>query len=223
MRRLIGWSLEFKWLHYQGQRRNRYRRFMMTSSAIWGCFFHFAQCIWRRTQKCGLATDYSSNVEVRKFVRRTAALPLVPLDMVEDVWLDIIADSPQHDKVTDLMDYVTSTWNEDNWSPAMWNHFGNEGHRTNNNLEGLHHKLNKVVMKAHLNIFEIVRVLEREQSVTEVKLAQLEGNLRQRPRKRKYRIIDSRLSSLKHRLMDNDLDSMEYVDSVSDLLKLEWI
>jgi len=186
-----------------------------------GCLFHFAQCIWHRTQKAGLATDYSDDPEVKKFVRRAAALPLVPLDKVEDTWLEIIADSPQGDRVMEVMDYVTTTWIEGQWSPAMWNHFGNDGHRTNNHLEGWHHKLNQVVKKAHPNIYDMIRLLKREQSITEVKVSQLDGHWRQPPRKRKYRIIDARMRSLKEQLLGDELSTIEYTDHVADLLKLE--
>ena len=34
------------------------------------CFFHYTQCIWRKTQKLGLATAYRDNDNVRLFVRR---------------------------------------------------------------------------------------------------------------------------------------------------------
>ena len=45
---------------------------------IKGCFFHYTQCIWRETQKCGLQTYYKKNDDITKLVRRAAVLPLVP-------------------------------------------------------------------------------------------------------------------------------------------------
>lgn len=196
-------------------------RAVFPTTHLRGCLFHFAQCIWRRTQRLGLVSDYSEDEEVKKLVRRAAALPLLPLDMVEDVWAAIVGESPLGEKTTELMDYVTTTWIEGQWSPAVWNHFGNDGYRTNNHLEGWHHKLNQVVKKMHPNIFEIVKLLKREQSITEVKMKQLGGHWRAPPRKRKYRTIDARLRSLKDQLMEDSLSVLEYTDNVSDLLKLE--
>ncbi|XP_046547382.1 uncharacterized protein LOC124257380 [Haliotis rubra] len=135
-----------------------------------GCFFHYTQCIWRRVQKIGLATEYKHDEDVTKLVRRAAALPLVPEDKVEDVWVDAIGNAPQGEKATQLMDLVTSTWIEGSWPLSMWNHFGNDGHRTNNNLEGWHHKINKFAKKTHPNIYELVRLIQKEQSVAEVKI-----------------------------------------------------
>ena len=117
-----------------------------------GCFFHYTQCIWRHTQKVGLASEYTENDRFQKVVRHASALPMLPLDKVEDVWAETIADSPQDDKVTLLMDYVTNTWIEGPCNPEMWNHFGNGNHRTNNHLEGWHHKINQVAKKSHPNI-----------------------------------------------------------------------
>ena len=45
-------------------------------------------------QRFGLAVAYSENDEIQKVVRRTSALPIVPLDKIEDVWADRVADSP---------------------------------------------------------------------------------------------------------------------------------
>ncbi|XP_046339071.2 uncharacterized protein LOC124120313 [Haliotis rufescens] len=186
-----------------------------------GCFFHFTQCMWRRVQKEGLATEYPSVEEVKKVVRRASALPLVPLDMVEDVWADAIADRPQGVKVTRFMDYVTTTWVEGSWSKDLWNHFGNQGRRTNNNLEGWHHHLNKSAQKTHPNIFEVVNLLKREQSLTEVRVEQLGAHPRAPARERKYRVIDSRLRALKEDLLNQLTTTMDYTDDVADLLHWE--
>ncbi|XP_071118353.1 uncharacterized protein [Haliotis cracherodii] len=183
-----------------------------------GCFFHFTECKWRRVQKEGLATEYTSVEEVKKVVRRASALPLVPLDMVEDVWADAIADSPQSVKVTRFMDYITTTWVEGSWSKDLWNHFGNQGRRTNNNLEGWHHHLNKSA-QTHPNIFEVVNLLK--QSLTEVRVEQLGAHPRAPARKRKYRVIDSRLCALKEDLLNQLTTTMDYTDDVADLLHWE--
>lgn len=47
-----------------------------------------------RTQQVGLATEYTTNAEVRKTVRDAAALFLVPLQKVEDLWMETIAENP---------------------------------------------------------------------------------------------------------------------------------
>ncbi|XP_048240880.1 uncharacterized protein LOC125374129 [Haliotis rufescens] len=110
--------------------------------------------------------DYKEDEEVKKLVRRAAALPLVPRDKVDDVWLDAIADSPAGPKVTAFMDYVTTSWvQEGAFMPEIWNHFENQGHRTNNHLEGWHNKIKKLAKKCHPNIYEVVKLFQRERPV----------------------------------------------------------
>ena len=47
-----------------------------TQATLKNCFFHYAQCIWWKTQKLGLTTAYRDNDNVRLFVRRAAVLPI---------------------------------------------------------------------------------------------------------------------------------------------------
>ena len=52
-----------------------------------GCLFHYAKAIWKKTQEYGLQTQYKDVPDANKLVRRAAALPLLPLDRLEDYWL----------------------------------------------------------------------------------------------------------------------------------------
>jgi len=103
-----------------------------------------------------------------------------------------------------FMDYVTSQWIEGRvFSQEKWNHFSNDGRRTNNNLEGWHHKINTIADKCHPNIYEVLNIIKREESVKQVKVAQLDGHWRAPPQKRRYVNIDARIRSLKDKLMNN--------------------
>ena len=50
------------------------------------CFFHFTQCIWRKTQACGFAGQYRQDDNIKTLVRQEAVFPLVPVNEVEDMW-----------------------------------------------------------------------------------------------------------------------------------------
>ena len=49
------------------------------------CFFHYTQCIWRKTQDTGLQIHYKNNNHIKTLVRRAAVLPLVPIEHVQDI------------------------------------------------------------------------------------------------------------------------------------------
>ncbi|XP_067648894.1 uncharacterized protein [Haliotis asinina] len=178
-------------------------RGVFPAASVRGCFFHYTQCISRRVQKEGLVSDYKEDGEVKKLVRRAAALALVPCDKIEDVWLDAVAESPASPKVTAFMDYVTTSWVEGQaFIPEIWYHFENQGHRTNNHLEGWHNKIKKLLKKSHPNIFEVIQLFQREQSLTEVTILRLSHQPKEPSRRRRYRAIDARIASLKQKLLN---------------------
>jgi len=137
-----------------------------------GCFFHYTQCIWRKTQACGLTVPYREEDNIRRLVRRAAVLPLVPVHLVEDVWFAALEDVD--DDRPDIMrftDYVTETWVETD--VTQFNHFDNDGARTTNHVEGWHSRLNRVCKRAHPNIYALVKILQKEQAVNEAKIIQI--------------------------------------------------
>lgn len=91
------------------------------TAEILGCFYHFAQSVWRKVQELGLQLMYNDPQDV-------------------------------------------SVYFEVNWiqrrGPQKWNHYHNEEQRTNNHVEGWHSRLNKIVRKAHPNVFELVEVFK---------------------------------------------------------------
>lgn len=83
------------------------------------------------------------------------------------------------------MVYMTTQWIEGHvFRQNVWNHFAKDGRRTNNNLEGWHHRINNSTTKAHKNIFEVVKMLKNYQSVTEVRNAQLDRHWSGQPQNR---------------------------------------
>ena len=125
-----------------------------------GCFFHFNQRIWRKAQATGLQIPYRDNDDVKNLVRRTAILPPIPLASVEYVCFQALEDRDNAD-ITQLTqpftDYVTDKWVEGDRS--LWNHYGTEGPRTTNSIEGWHRKLKKMTQHAHPNIHSLSRVV----------------------------------------------------------------
>ena len=145
------------------------------------CFFHYTQCIWRNTQKLGLTIAYRDNDNVRLFVRRASVLPLVPPELVEDVWLNALEDSEEIAiNTTAFADYATEYWVQGN-NRQQWNHFDNEDPRTNNHLEGRHSKLKKHINHVHPNIFVLTELHQKTQANTEANKIQILAGGTQHP------------------------------------------
>ncbi|XP_071154896.1 uncharacterized protein, partial [Mytilus edulis] len=186
-----------------------------------GCFFHYTQCIWRKAEDTGLQTHYKNNNDITRLVRRAAVLPLVPMQHVEDIWLNALEEIDEANTNINTLaftDYVTEYWVETN--RHLWNHYDTVGTRTNNHLEGWHHKLKNHVEHPHPNIFNLVKLLKKQQAAIEVRLIQYSAGGKRRQRKRKYIEIDTRLADLKQRLQDNSMTPVEYADAASYLLHI---
>jgi len=183
-----------------------------------GCFFHYTQCIWRKTQACGLATRYREEDDVRRLVRRAAVLPLVPPGAIEDVWFEALESVEMTPDINRFTDYVTETWVEGDIFQCS--HFDHDGPRTTNHVEGWHSRMNKKCQRPHPNVYAMVRFLQKEQASNEAKIIQLRAGAKQRPRKRKYIELDSRLVNLKNKLSDGRLGVLEYADAASYLLHI---
>lgn len=184
-----------------------------------GCFFHYTQCIWRKVQGCGLAVRFREEDSVRLLVRRAAVLPLVPEHRVEDVWLEALEDNEDDDHdVLRFKDYVTETLVEGHLT--HWNHYDNDGSRTTNVVEGWHHKFNRMCRRPH-NIFMFIQLIQKVQAANEAKMIQLAAGGVVRPKKKKYRQLDTRIRQLKDRLLQGNIQLMEYADAASHLIHLE--
>ncbi|KAK3086797.1 hypothetical protein FSP39_023606, partial [Pinctada imbricata] len=175
----------------------------------------------RRAQATGLQLPYQDNNAVKTLVRRAAILPLIPLDSIEDVWFQALEDRDEAD-ITDLTDpftdYVTDQWIEGD--RLLWNHFGTQGPRTTNNLEGWHSKLKKMVQHAHPNIYTAIQMIKDVENANEITRIQRAAGGTTRPKCKKYLNIDRRLVTLKDRYQQGSIDLMEYADSASELLHL---
>lgn len=184
-------------------------------------FFHFTQCIWRKTQQSGLQTQYKENEVIKTLVRRAAVLPLVPLQSVEDVWFNALTDLENADiniNTIPFTDYVTTQWVESD--QQIWNHFDHDESRTTNHLEGWHSKIKKQIQQAHPNIYTFITHLKQIQSANEVNIIQIRAGGLPTRKRRKYRNIDNRLQLLKQRLRNGEITVINYADAASQLIHL---
>ncbi|KAL8590463.1 hypothetical protein ACOMHN_011676 [Nucella lapillus] len=141
-----------------------------------GCFFHFAQAVWRKVQALGLSGAYRESLEVKTFVRRLAVLPLVPLNEIENVWMDLHGMAPvEVPGIAELCDYMVITWVDDmqaTFRRELWNHF------------------QTLQEEVHPNIFFFVSGLKKRQDETETTVASLDAGNAPPPQKRQRKNKD---------------------------------
>ena len=49
---------------------------------IYGCWFHYTQRIWARTQKLGLSQTFRNNLQFTKYVKQLMAIPFLPPSLI---------------------------------------------------------------------------------------------------------------------------------------------
>lgn len=126
---------------------------------------------------------------------RAAALPLLPLDKVEDYWLHTLENAPDRQDCTRVTDYVTETWMNGRFSPPTLNHYQTEGPRTNNHLEGWHNKLKKRVKITHPSIYAIIKEVKKEQTANEAKMLPYAAGGKRRKTVKRYQEVEERPAS----------------------------
>ena len=120
---------------------------------IRGCYFHFAQCIYRKVVELKYANDYALNSDgFQDAVRMLIALGLVPADQ-KIFYVSFIWEKYRHNpKVMHFMnDYFVKYWIH-KVDHTLWDWF-NVTIRANNHVEGWHRALNAEFSASHVNCF----------------------------------------------------------------------
>lgn len=159
------------------------------NAEIKGCYFHFCQALWRKVQDLGIAVRYREEPLVQQWIRRAAGLALLPLNKVQDAWLETMEETPDVARAEEFNDYMVVNWvdYEARFTMSIWNHFETTGPRTNNNLEGFHNRLNRSLPHNHPNIYRFVEVIKKIETADRAKLRQIDFGAALPPRKRVYR------------------------------------
>ncbi|KAK4320523.1 hypothetical protein Pmani_008626 [Petrolisthes manimaculis] len=187
-------------------------RSVFDDPVIYGCAFHFGQALWRKVQELGLQTSYSKRDSVYKLVRKVFALPFLPHDDIKETFDELSCKVGVIGPVREFMDYVDQTWLQSPvWKTENWSVFG-RSIRTNNDVEGWHHKLNRRAKKGNLPFYLLISLLysEANEIPNQVQLVK-EGKLKRYQRKQ--------VRKLQGRLMKQWEDYNEKKITTGQLLK----
>ena len=112
--------------------------------------------MFKKLQELGLQQAYyaSSNDDsksVKALYQRTTALAFMPTWNINDLWCQVMDSFDHIPRSQEFFDYCTDTWidNDGMFPRNLWNYCGFDGARSNNGLEGWHHRLNTNLSKVH--------------------------------------------------------------------------
>jgi hypothetical protein len=190
---------------------------------IHGCFFHYTQAIWRKVQDLKLVSDFKGVPQVRRTVRRVAALPFLPTDKIIQVFDLIKEQAPQDDSIKRFINYSRNTWVKEGslFNKDIWNHHGNFSSRTTNHLEGWHNKLNKSFGRAKPTIFAFISVIKNLQKCYEVVVKQMQKGKKCVRQNNKYVKLNDSLKALTLEYFSGAIDELKFIDDAGYLLHLQ--
>ncbi|KAL9955296.1 hypothetical protein ACROYT_G036599 [Oculina patagonica] len=170
-------------------------REVFPDAKLHGCVFHWTQALWRKVQDLGLQSAYHHDRGTHAFIRKMMALPFLPEKEIQPMFqsLQRSASAP----LLEFTEYVSSTWiNGTTWSPADWTAF-KKAVRTNNDLEGWHHALNRRASgRGQLPMYLLIQLLHREAMLTAVNIRLVSENKLKRIQRRKYRELQKKIFEL---------------------------
>jgi hypothetical protein len=81
------------------------------------------------------------------------------------------------------MDYINNTWiNGSTWKPASWMVY-RQSVRTNNDVEGWHHRINRKARKPNLQMYILIVLLHKEARLIQTQLMMVRGKTSTLPKK----------------------------------------
>ena len=128
---------------------------------LYGCWFHFTQRIWLKTQKLGLSESFKSNPEVTKYIRQLMAIPFLPPPLLSPTFNFLQMPSleiPEMLNLEKLKKYFRKRW-LNQISPEELSIF-DITISTNNSAESYHSKLKGIVKTSHPRIWTFLTTLK---------------------------------------------------------------
>ena len=124
---------------------------------IIGCWFHFTQAIWKKTQLLGLASRYKTDKVFANWLRKLMALPLLPESDILGAFSLLQQEIFYHNEIEDqlikkLKVYYKKTWIIGQKGLSVFS----AENATNNGAEAFHKTLKSVITVHHPNIWKFL-------------------------------------------------------------------
>lgn len=176
---------------------------------VYGCYFHFGQCLWRKIQNLGLQAWYNDPANTN-LIKSIQALAFVPVPQVIESFQALLEtiDDETDDVLGDFLTYFETTWigalqrgrrRRPLFSLEMWNVHDRQAEglpRTTNSLEGWHRSFSQRVSIKHPTICRLVSKIRKEQSEWELTVEQVMAGIIIRQVKKKYQDVNKRINSI---------------------------
>jgi hypothetical protein len=183
-----------------------------------GCCFHWTQAVWRKVQELGLAVTYREHNAAFRFMRKLLALPYLPHEHIAASFAQLRNKAADTVTLQPLMEYVNTTWITSTvWPPSTWTVF-NRPVRTNNDVEGWHHRLNIRAGRGQLQFYVFVPLLYRASLLVNIQMRQLSDSKLKRLQRKTYKDMQGKLFKMWEKYIDGDLTASKLLNKAAYLV-----
>ena len=143
------------------------------------------------------------------------ALPFLPEEEIKPMFQRLQRRASE--SLEEFTTYVSSTWIDGTWSPADWTAF-KKAVRTNNDIEGWHHGLNRRASgRGQLPLYLLIKLLHRKARLTAIQIRLVSEKKLKRIQCRKYRDLQAKIFTYWDQYEANDISAKRLLKSCSHL------
>lgn len=158
---------------------------LIPSARIQGCFFHLSQSVYRRVCASGLQSTYNTQEDFAVLMRMFPSLAFLPTAEIPEAFQDLLEVIPV--EAVPVANYFEDTYVgrprrnglcSALFPPEVWSVREStleDMPRTNNSVEAWHRGFQRNVGCTAPNLWFFLDCLKKEQSLTEMKIAQAQG------------------------------------------------
>ncbi|XP_065324287.1 uncharacterized protein LOC135931238 [Gordionus sp. m RMFG-2023] len=198
-----------------------------------GCLFHFGQSFWRKIQRFPeISMQYKTNTQFCLFLKMMVCLAYVPETDVTMAFETLIMSPFYQENVIlqPIIDYFENTYIGKSYGRErlipifpipLWNCYNstlNGDANTNNSVEGWHRSFNSLLTSYHPTIWRFITGLKKQQSLTELKIVQLQGGDDEASPRKKYRNLSERLKRIVSDYRNRDI--LSYLKGLASNINL---
>jgi hypothetical protein len=196
-----------------------------------GCFFHFAQCVFRHIQQFpDILALFTNEADFSLQLWHLVALAFVPPEDVISNF-DLLMEEPffvEHEALlTSFVQYFERTWigplNRRGtariaplYEISVWNCYHsvlNDLPKTNNACEGFHHGFSALLGSHHPTIYKLIDGFKEQQTLTELTIHQFRAGNPPQQRK-KYKLAAEKLKRVVEDYGSPSLSNMDYLRQI---------
>ena len=147
-------------LDWEPASRNAFKE--MHPLRIFGCWFHYTQRIWGKTQKLGLSQEFRDNPLVGNFIRHLMAIPFLPASLISPTYTFLqlpTLESTTMMKLDKLKKYFKKRWLNQILSEEL--SIFELDIATNNAAESYHSRLKSMIKTNHPRIWTFLGTLNQ--------------------------------------------------------------